>query len=168
MFLLTVVMVCLAMFYWNTKLAGEVVALEERVQTMNEDLLRYKKKNKEVAKLKKQLSTLKKKTEVIKTLARNREEAVRLLDTMTQVVVPGRMWLTRFTAGDTRVSVTGTAVDNRTIADFMRRIEDVDRFSNVTLQASRQTKYRDDLFLKSFSLSFDKAPISESKTDKKG
>ena len=168
MFLLTVVMVCLAMFYWNSKLANEVTALEGQVETMNADLLRYKKKNREVAKLKKQLATLEKKTEVIKTLARNREEAVRLLDTMTDVIVPGRMWLTNFTAGDKRVNVAGTAVDNRTIADFMQRIEAVERFSNVTLQASRQTKYRDNLFLKNFSLSFDKAPISDSKTDKKG
>ena len=168
MFLLTVAMVCLAMFYWNSKMASEVKALEAKVQEMNDDLVRYKKKNLEVAKLKKQLDTLEKKTEVVKSLARNREEAVRLLDTMTEVIVPGRMWLTRFDAGATRVTLTGTAIDNRTIADFMQRIEKVNRFSNVALQASKHMVYRENVFLKNFSLTFDKKPIVKKKADNKG
>ncbi|MFH1982690.1 MAG: PilN domain-containing protein [Pseudomonadota bacterium] len=160
MFLLTVLMVGLALFYYNSYLGGQVTTLMAAVSSTQEELQTYEKKNREVAVLKKQLDILVKKTEVIESLAANREEAVRLMDTMTQVVVPERMWLTSFSATDTQVSLSGTAIDNRTIAEFMLRLEAVDRFKDVTLQSSRQIQFQSSIFLKTFSIMFQKSPIT--------
>jgi type IV pilus assembly protein PilN len=136
------------------------------VESTQAELKTYQQKNREVAELKKQLDLLIKKTEVIEALATSREEAVRLMDTMTQVVVPDRMWLTSFNATDTQVSLSGTAIDNRTIAEFMLRLEAVDRFKNVTLQSSRQVQFQQNIMLKTFSIVFEKSPL-ESKMDDK-
>lgn len=165
MFLLSVAMIGLALFYYNSHLAGQVTDLEKDVANTQSELNRYQKKNREVAELKKQLDVLVKKTEVIESLAAGREEAVRLMDTMTQVVVPERMWLQSFNATDTHVSLSGTAIDNRTIAEFMLRLEAVDRFSNVRLLSSRQTKYASNVFFKTFSIEFDKSPIEFKKDE---
>ena len=96
MFLLSVAMVVLALFYYNSHMAAQVRDLTADAESKRSELKTYEKKNREVAVLKKQLDILLKKTEVIESLAANREEAVRLMDTMTQVVVPDRMWLTSF------------------------------------------------------------------------
>jgi Tfp pilus assembly protein PilN len=76
------------------------------------------------------------------------------------------MWLTSFNATDTQVSLSGTAIDNRTIAEFMLRLEAVDRFKNVTLQSSRQVQFQQNIMLKTFSIVFEKSPL-ESKMDDK-
>jgi type IV pilus assembly protein PilN len=159
MFLLTVAFVSVALFYYNSHLADKVVDLTADVALREEELRTYQKKNREVAALKKQLEILVKKTEVIESLAVKREEAVRLMDTMTRVVVPDRMWLTSFSASETQISLSGTAIDNRTIAEFMLRLEAVDRFNNVTLQSSRQVQIQSNLYLKQFSIVFDKSPL---------
>ena len=168
MFLLSVVMVVLALFYYNSHMAAQVRELTAEMESKQSELKTYEKKNREVAVLKKQLEVLLKKTEVIESLAANREEAVRLMDTMTQVVVPDRMWLTSFSATDTQVTLAGTAIDNPTIAEFMLRLEAVDRFSNVRLQAARQIQFQSNIFLKTFSIVFDKSPIVSTANDKKG
>ncbi len=167
-FLLSIAFVGMALIYYNSHLAGQVTDLTADVASRQEELRTYQKKNREVAALKKQLEILVKKTEVIEDLALRREEAVRLMDTMTQVVVPERMWLTSFTASDTQVSLSGTAIDNRTIAEFMLRLEAVDRFHNVSLQSSRQTQVRSNLFLKQFSIVFQKSPLEVKTEDNAG
>jgi len=158
-FLLSIAFVSMALIYYNSHLASQVTYLTADVESRQEELRTYQKKNREVAALKKQLEILVKKAEVIEALALQREEAVRLMDTMTKVVVPERMWLTSFSASDTQVSLSGTAIDNRTIAEFMLRLEAVDRFHNVSLQSSRQTQIRSNLFLKQFSIVFQRSPL---------
>jgi type IV pilus assembly protein PilN len=167
-FLLSIAFVSMALIYYNSHLASQVTNLTADVAARQDELRTYQKKNREVAALKKQLEILVKKTEVIEDLALRREEAVRLMDTMTKVVVPERMWLTSFSASDTQVSLSGTAIDNRTIAEFMLRLEAVDRFHNVSLQSSRQTAIRSNLFLKQFSIVFEKSPLEPNKEDKEG
>ena len=166
MFLLSVALIGVALFYFNSYLAGQMKSLTAAVESTQAELKTYQQKNKEVAALKKQLDILIKKTEVIEALATSREESVRLMDTMTQVVVPDRMWLTSFNASDTQVTLSGTAIDNRTIAEFMLRLEAVDRFKNVKLQSSRQVQFRQNVMLKTFRIVFEKSPLKPQTDDK--
>ncbi|MCP3954564.1 MAG: pilus assembly protein PilN, partial [Desulfobacterales bacterium] len=127
-------------------------------------------KNKEVKILEKKLKVLKQKTQVIEDLDASREDAVRLLDKMTEVLVPGRMWLASFSAMGNSVKISGTAMDNKTVADFMTNLQKVEQFSSVNLQQTSQKAFKPGVFFKSFSISFTrtlmKPPQAEDKAQK--
>ncbi len=166
-FLLSIIMVIAALFYYNTMLAGEIKALGQEKMNLQNELRNLQKQSREAKEIQRQLSILKQKTGVIKDLSVNRDEAVTLMDTLTQVVVPHRMWLTQFKTNGGHVQLSGVAVDNQTIADFMTRLEGVERFSNVTLVSSRQQAFEGaKVLLKAFSLNFDKQGLSAK--DQKG
>jgi type IV pilus assembly protein PilN len=170
LFSLSVFFVAVALFYYNSVLANQVLELEEGVNNSRIELKKLQAKNKEVKLLEQKLAILQRKTQVIKDLDASREDAVRLLDTMTEVMVPGRMWLSSFSAMGNGVKVSGTAIDNKTVADFMTNLQNVEQFSNVDLvQTSRQV-FENNVFFKSFSINFQrtlmKPPTDEDKAQK--
>jgi type IV pilus assembly protein PilN len=101
-------------------------------------LAKYDKINKEIAAIKKKLSNLKQKMAVMEKLESNRFEPTRLMDTMTHVIVPKRMWFTRLDSKDRNVTINGIALDNKTVADFMVRLEKSELFSDVDLKTLKQ------------------------------
>jgi type IV pilus assembly protein PilN len=132
-FFLSFLLIGLALFYLNLHLGGRVAALEAGITETKRELAQHEKVNREIEKIKKDLALLNTKLDVINTLDANRTEPVRLLDVMTQTVVEGRMWLTRLESKAEGVHITGMALDNQTVADFMVRLEDCGLFSKVNL-----------------------------------
>lgn len=155
-FLLSIVMVVSALFYYNIMLAGQIKELNQKKTDLQKELRSLQRQSREATRIQGQLNVLKKKTGVIKDLSVNRDEAVTLMKTMTEVIVPHRMWLTHFQTRGGQVQLNGVAVDNKTIADFMTRLEGVERFDNVTLVSSRQQAFEGGHVLKAFSLHFNK------------
>ena len=151
-FFLTVFLLSVAMLYYNSHLADQQAKLEQSVAGIQKEITTYDKTNREIAVLKKKLENLKKKTTVIENLTLSREESVRLLDVMTRMVVEKRMWLTSFRASGTGISMSGTALDNKTVADFMTRMENSPRFTSVRLKSSQQVRVKG-LNLKKFDIS---------------
>ena len=151
-FFLSIFLITIAMAYYNTVLAKQQKTLESEAADIQRDIKKYDKINREIAKIKKELALLEKKTTVIEDLALGREEAVRLLDVMTRMVVEKRMWLTSFRATGTNVALSGTALDNKTVADFMTRLENSPRFTGVKLKSTQQAKVKG-LNLKKFNIS---------------
>ncbi len=79
---------------------------------------------------------------------------------MTEMVVPGRMQLTRLVSSDANPTLVGDALDNETIAVFMLRLERSDLFSEVVLESSMQVnKYNVDM--KQFNIKCKKAVASK-------
>ena len=73
-----------------------------------------------------------------------------LLESMTQLIIPDRMWFTSFTLKGGRIAVKGVAMDERTIADFMKNLEGP--YANVSLKSMQQkTIEGKNLKLKDFS-----------------
>jgi type IV pilus assembly protein PilN len=95
---------------------------------------------------------------VMKTLEANRFEPTRLLDVMTQVVVSKRMWLTNLESRGDIVNLKGIALDNKTVADFMVRLEDCGLFKEVDLKTLKRTNSQS-ANLKSFEISCKKNPL---------
>ena len=161
-FFLSVFLIAVAMLYYNSILAHQQADLEQSVASIQTEIKKYDKANREIAALKKKLEILEKKTTVIEDLTLGREEAVRLLDVMTRLVVDKRMWLTSFSASGTGINLSGTALDNKTIADFMTRLEDSPRFTSVRLKSSQQQKVKD-LNLKKFDISCNLVTLAQLK-----
>jgi type IV pilus assembly protein PilN len=164
-FLLSLVFLLIILFYYNFNLSSKIDGLNANIKDTKAELKKYNKINREIAQIKKQLNNLKKKMAVMETLEANRFEPTRLLDMMTQVIVPQRMWFTRLVSKDKRVNITGIALDNKTVADFMVRLENSGLFKEVNLNTvKRKTVQKSPL--KSFKISCIKKPLRKPQTNK--
>jgi len=157
-FMLSLVFLLIIFFYYNFSLSKKVDSLNASIKQTKTELAKYNKINNEIAQIKKKLNNLKKKMAVMKTLEANRFEPTRLLDIMTQVVVPKRMWFTRLESKGGKVNINGIALDNKTVADFMVRLEDCGLFKEVDLKTLKRTKAKS-ANLKSFAISCIKRPL---------
>jgi len=165
-FMLSLVFLLIIFFYYNFSLSNKVGSLNTNIKNTKAELAKYNKINDEIAQIKKQLDNLKKKMAVMKTLEVNRFEPTRLLDVMTQVVVPKRMWFTNLESRGDIVNIVGIALDNKTVADFMVRLEDCGLFKQVDLKTLKRTETQSTK-LKSFAISCKKKPLIESESKNK-
>ncbi|HBN26725.1 MAG TPA: hypothetical protein DD405_04565 [Desulfobacteraceae bacterium] len=170
-YLLSFIVLFLIVAVCNFLLANKVKGLKTKVDTTRLELAKYQKINKEIAAIKKKLSVLEKKVDVIMSLETRRRWPVNLMDSLTGLVVEKRMWLTSFkTKGDT-INLEGVALDNQAVADFMFRLQASTLFSSVNLNTLKQEKAgTSGLKLMGFVISCDKAsvPAKQKKRVKKG
>jgi type IV pilus assembly protein PilN len=162
LFLLSLVLVLLVLFYYNFSLNSKIGKLNKRIKTTNAELTKYNEINKEIAQIKKNLEVLRKKMAVITQLESDRYAPVILMDTMTQVLVSKRMWFTNLTVSDKTVSISGIALDEKTVADFMVRLQNSGLFSNVELKSVKR-KLVEKSNLKSFQVVCTKVPPQQPK-----
>jgi len=154
-FLVTVVLV-----YYHISIGNKITNLKAKKETTKKEVAKFKKINQEIALLKKKLQTFKKKTNVIENLEKNRFEPVRLLDTMSLKVIAKRMWFKSFKSVDKTVEIDGLALDNKTVADFMTRLQGSGLFSAVRLKTIKKAKIKDS-DLKSFQMSCTKKDMTK-------
>jgi type IV pilus assembly protein PilN len=152
----SVILVALVLVYYNGSLNREIQDLDTRVEKTKKELATYQAKIKEIEKIKRELDILNKKIAVIKKLQADRRGAVRLLDSMGRMVIAKRMWFTNFEEKGIDLIINGIAVDNKTIADFMTRLEG--SYANVNLTNIKQIQ-RKNIFLKSFQITCRKSPL---------
>ncbi len=178
------------LFYFNFYLAGQITALDKKIQETQKEVEKFNKIVEKVEQIKATLALLKKKLDIIKTLKGSSKDAFRLLDTLTNMTVANRMWLTDFEAMEktpkkgkakkkkkegeqeeqisTNIKIKGMALDNKTIADFMSRLQEVTDeeekkfFDNVNLvmlkqEFFKQGKDKPNISLKSFEIQCRKA-----------
>jgi len=150
-FLIGVFALGFILFLYNSHLKSTIAKLDDDIKITQQELAKFKKILAEIANIKKELGTLKRKIEVIKNLSRNRKEPVILLETMSELMIPKRIWLTNFEEKDKIINIAGIALDDKTIADYMKRLQQ--KFSDVQLGPITLVT-REGLRLKSFKLSF--------------
>jgi type IV pilus assembly protein PilN len=145
----SVILAALVLVYYNGSLNRKIQDLNTQVQKTKKELATYQAKIQEIEKIKKELDILNKKIAVIKKLQAGRKTAVRLLDSMGRMVIAKRMWFTNFEQKGITLIINGIAVDNKTVADFMTRLES--SYTNVNLTNIKQIK-RKNIYLKSFQI----------------
>lgn len=157
-FLLSLALVTILAVIGHVWLNNKVSGLNERIASTKAQVAKYNKINAEIAEIKKKLAVLDKKIEVIQTLDMNRKAPVRLMDSMTQLLVANRMWFTRMDYKDASIKLDGIALDNQTIADFMTRVQEFPDYQAVKLASIKQERFKNkDLNLKRFGVTFTKA-----------
>lgn len=148
-FVFSLILVTLALYYYSGALASKVQDLDEKVRKTKQEVKKYQEIIKEIEVIKKNLEILREKTNVIRTLQKRRRNAVRLLDNMSRLVIANRMWFTDFEDKGKRLTIKGIALDNKTVADFMRRLEGA--YAGVNLKNLKQVKIKA-INLKSFQI----------------
>jgi len=157
-FLLSLAFAVVAIFGIYFLLSSQVDDLNSRIASTQAELEKYDKINREIEEIKKKLDSLNKKLTVIRELEVSRYEPVRLMDTLAQVIIEKRMWFTALDAKADVVNISGVAMDDKTVADFMVRLEGSGLFSAVNLKTLRQVEIQK-TNLKSFEISCQKKPI---------
>ncbi len=167
-FTLSLILTLLVLFLYDRSLNAKIATLDAKIDETRKLVTAFEKDAKKVDEIKKKLNNLKKKTNVINDLERNRAWPVRLLDTMTNVIVPKRMWFTKFESKSKSIDIAGVAMDNKTVADFMTRLETSKVFKNVSLKGLERKKYGK-RNLQKFKITFKKASTKKEsgKTKKK-
>lgn len=171
-FLLSFAFIIIAVVYWNIWLGNRINKLTARNKDTVAQIAKYEKINNEIAKIKKTLSNLEQKIKVIETLEGGRKDVVNLMESMTELIVKERMWFTNMDVQGNNITISGIALDERTIADFMKNLEGGGNgpYTNVTLKSLQQQQIKGkSLNLKSFNVTLTKkAPKKDSKPDNAG
>ena len=162
-FFLLILFILVALWYSILLLNNKLYALESDISRVKQEITLYKSKASRVTEIQKILKNLEHKLNVISGFKSLRRDPILLLDEMTQLVVPERMWITSLSTKGGQVVLKGIAFDNQTVADFMTRIEGSYLFSGVDLK-SLQLKGIKDAKVKSFELICRKKVQKEKKT----
>jgi type IV pilus assembly protein PilN len=163
-FVLSLILAVVAIFGVNLLLSSQIDDLGRRITTTQAELEKYEKINKEIEEIKKKLDNLNKKMAVIRDLEANRYEPVRLMDTLSQVIIEKRMWYTALDMKSDLVNISGIAMDDKTVADFMLRLESSGLFSAVNLRTLKQVEVQKTT-VKSFEISCHKRPVQKAETN---
>ncbi len=159
-----VILVLAALFYHYTFTQDKIDTMESKVASVKKEIKRYKKKAERVNTIKEKLETVDKKYDIIVSLRDKRRKPLILLDSMTRLIVPERMWLEEMAADNRNVRLRGTAFDNKTVADFMTNLENSDLFGEVDLK-SLKLETLNDIKVKSFNLTCSKKKASKEDED---
>jgi len=175
--------VVVILLVYNMTLQKRIDGLNTKIANNKKLLTKFEKQAKEVDRIKNEFNNFEKKTKVINNLEKKREDAFFLLDNMTKIVAENtsssgsdslsdkdnksvkRLWFTNFEAKGNNIGIQGIAMDNKTVADFMTRLEVSKLYKNVNLKTLKQQKVSK-LNLKSFEITCNKISLNTSKSKK--
>ncbi|MGZ9197265.1 MAG: PilN domain-containing protein, partial [Candidatus Deferrimicrobiaceae bacterium] len=124
--------------YFHTTVSGKTSKLDAEIGKANADIARLKKEIGEVEKFKARKAELQKKVDIISNLQKGRTGPVRHFDALS-AAIPEKCWIDSLGVKDERVSLSGVALNNYTIANFMTALGQTGRFRDVVLGAAEQT-----------------------------
>jgi type IV pilus assembly protein PilN len=125
--------------------------LETEISDLNKKKESYAPTLNKIAQLKKDKEELARKTEIINKLKSNSSLTVRILDEVATRVDKQRMWLEALQQQESSLALSGVALDNQTVAQFMDSLKESPFVKDVTLTNSSQ-KVVSGRNLKSFEL----------------
>jgi type IV pilus assembly protein PilN len=150
MFLLFLVVLAVlagvGMLQWN-----KIKGLEQEIAALESEKASYTPILTKIDKLKKDTLELARKTEVINTLKTDSSLTVRVLDEVARRLDNQRMWLESLHQQDAALRLSGVALDNQTIAQFMDHLKESPFVHDVTLTGA-SLKVVSGRNLKSFEL----------------
>lgn len=157
--LVLILVVFLYQFYRSSRVASELATLRAEIAGLEAQVT-------EVTELQKKIADLTQKNQVIEDLTKKKAGPVRVMESLSSAT-PERLWLTDFKETWGNLALTGMAVDNQTVADFLRALGASIYFRDVDLIEAIQTEPEKSPF-KKFSLKsrvlYQAAPPSTAET----
>lgn len=167
-FFLSLVFIILTLVWGLITLNNELSRTQHEAAQVKAESLKYKKKANKVSRIKKNLKILEDKLAIVETLKKRKNEQQILLEQLAQQLVETKMWLSSVTADARSVSLKGIALDNPTIAAFMRNLENSPMFGAVDLKLSKTKEFDHNVRLKEFAISCTKIVPGSGDTNKDG
>lgn len=151
------------LFIWTGQ-AREIEKLQRRESELKAEAAKFAKYEKILQELKKQQETIEKKKDIIRGLERDRDRMARVLALLSLWVPAEKVWFESVTVTENKVEVSGIALSNESVAEFMRNLEQspfVVRGS-VVLAHSKQTSMGERK-LREYRLTWSMVPYSQVK-----
>jgi type IV pilus assembly protein PilN len=111
--------------------------LDNEMEDLRVEVAKYEELTKEAKGLDKRRKELQTKLDVIQDLDRKRIGPTRVLSDLSDSV-PEKLWVEDFAETGGVANIVGWALDNQTVASFMRQLEASDYFNNVDLTEATQ------------------------------
>ncbi len=139
----------------------EIQGLQARLARVEEEVRQYAKYEALLKEVNQKKQIIDKKTEIIKSLQRDRDTMVRLLALISAEVPPEKIWLERLVQSANSMTLNGVALNNESIAEFMRNLESSPYSvkGTVNLTHSKQTVIAAKK-LREFQITYQYAPFS--------
>jgi type IV pilus assembly protein PilN len=115
-----------------------LATLDSQIDQLNKEIQQYNTQVKEVHELDRLKKEVQTKLNIIQDLNRKRVGPSRVLDDLSGAT-PDNLWLIDFTENNGQATVTGLALDNETIARFMRQLQASPYFFGVDLVETSRT-----------------------------
>lgn len=115
-----------------------LASLEHQIDTLHKEIQQYNVQVKEVHDIDRVKKEVETKLRIIDDLNRKRTGPSRVLDDLS-LATPDNLWLIDFAENNAQATITGMALDNETIARFMRQLQDSPYFHSVDLVETSRT-----------------------------
>ncbi|WP_446008754.1 PilN domain-containing protein [Candidatus Electrothrix sp.] len=137
--IVTLIVLLLATGFLTTKVSG----LERDIKDLTVRKKELQKTLDLINELEKKKKLFEQRIGVVNQLKKKSQLTVRILDEVARLTPHERMWLTSVSQDTNSLKLSGIALDNRTIADYLDALKDSSSsyFSNVTLGRSSLKKY---------------------------
>jgi len=134
---LCIVLVLIGEYFAQLTVTNQRESLQKEITDTKVEIKRLTAEAGEIEKFKKQKQELERKLDVIQDLNAKKTGPVEMLDELS-LIIPEKAWLTSVTNKGDNIVLEGLAVDNPTIAAFMKQLQASKHFDNVTLVLSKQ------------------------------
>jgi len=114
----------------------KIASIRQDIQTIENEKKQYEAVLALIKDLNAKKADYEKKMEVIAQLRQEAQIPVRILDEVANTIPVNRLWLRSLSQADKTLQLAGVALDNATIADYMRNIDQSPYFSEPDLSRS--------------------------------
>ncbi len=152
LYMLIPVLVLAAVFVHYRVVQGTIDDLNTKITTANREVERLKKEIGEVEKFKARKAELQQKVDIISKLQAGRTGPVKVFEAIS-ASIPEKCWIDQLSIKDETVSLSGVALNNYIIANFMTELGQSGRFQNVVLGSAEQAVVMNTKLVK-FNLTF--------------
>jgi type IV pilus assembly protein PilN len=123
---------------------------EAELTEVQQELAKFSNEAKEVVELQRKIAELREKNKIIDDLNRKRTGPVQVMESLSGAT-PARLWLTEFKETGGSVTIIGLAIDNLTIAEFLKTLNRMPNFHAVELVETIQSE-QESSALKKFTI----------------
>ncbi|MBW1765792.1 MAG: PilN domain-containing protein [Deltaproteobacteria bacterium] len=142
-YVLTTMLLLVGMGYTFLDFNSELTKLKDEEKKIKGELATYEKTVKQINQLEKKIKEIKAKLTVIKTLEKGKTGPVHLLDEVAKAVPKEKLWLNSYRESKGKLQLSGTAMDNETVALFMTNLGKSEYITSVDLQNARLRNVKD-------------------------
>jgi type IV pilus assembly protein PilN len=137
-FILFLIFLAVAFLAVGLTIQGKVAAQRQELASLEEKKAKFAYVNKEIERVNKKREQVEDKFKAIEKLQEGRTTTVKILDEIVSSIPIDRLWLNKLSLKENNVQLDGVALDNHTVALFMRRLETSPMCRSVNLINTKQ------------------------------
>ena len=137
-FALSLILLIVGLLAAGLTIQGKVRAQRQELATLEKNKAKFAYVNKKIERVNKKRKQVEDKFKAIEKLQEGRTTTVKILDEIVSSIPIDRLWLTKLSLKANNVQLGGVALDNHTVALFMRRLETSPMCKSVNLINTRQ------------------------------